>query len=445
MLGTIIKREIQEYLRSSKFLIGFLITVILITISTIININDYKQRNQDYLAAQKEMTGDRFYIQVFRQPEVLSTLAQGKDRKLGNRLMMTYLNLPYRTSGYMGDFASQHHRFMAGFAAIDFAFVVRVVLSLMVIFLAYNSISEEKFQGTLKLMLSNRLPRDQLLLGKFLGGLIVIIASLLIATLISVIIMLIHSAILLGSSEWIRVLSMFGISILYLICFYTLSIMISTLVNRPAIAMMILLQIWVFLIIIYPNLGVIIAEHGHKLPNDKQLWERKVTAFQPYAEEHKKIEDAFHQAIVSGGRPSEEISRRNFELSAKQAELDHQVDMEFSNDLTRQMKLAQYISILSPAVLYDQAVQRLARTDMTSFERFIQAAERHWQKLLEKQKLRYEDIKAWREAKLPEFSYPAEMSTTSLIATFPQIVILFLFSVIFFVLAYVSFLRKDVR
>lgn len=110
MLSTIIKREMQEYLRSSKFLIGFLITVILITISTIININDYKQRNQDYLAAQKEMTGDRFYIQVFRQPEVLSTLVQGKDRKLGNRLQMTYLDLPYRTSGYMGDFASQHHR-----------------------------------------------------------------------------------------------------------------------------------------------------------------------------------------------------------------------------------------------------------------------------------------------------------------------------------------------
>ena len=114
---------------------------------------------------------------------------------------------------------------------------------------------------------------------------------------------------------------------------------------------MILLQVWVFLIIIYPNLGVIIAEHGYKLPNDKQLWEQKTAAFQPYAEEYKKNQEAFHNAIVSGGRPSEEVSRRNFELSAKRAELDHQVDMKFSNDLTRQMKLAQYISILSPAVV----------------------------------------------------------------------------------------------
>ena len=36
----------QEYLRSSKIMIGFLITVILITISTIINIDDYKQHNK---------------------------------------------------------------------------------------------------------------------------------------------------------------------------------------------------------------------------------------------------------------------------------------------------------------------------------------------------------------------------------------------------------------
>jgi hypothetical protein len=317
------------------------------------------------------MTGDRFYTQVFRQPEVLSTLVQGKDRKLGNRLQMTYLDLPYRNSGYMGDFTSQHHRFMAGFAAIDFAFVIRIVLSLMVVFLAYNAISEEKFQGTLKLMLANRLPRDQLLWGKFLGGLIVIIVLLLIATILSVVIMLIHPVISLGKAEWIRILLMFSISILYLISFYTLTIFVSTLVNRPAIAMLILLQVWVFLIIIYPNLDVITAENFYKHPTEQEIGIQKVAAFQPYENEYKKVREEFHNAIVSSGRPNEENSKPNFELSAKQAELDHQVDMEFSNDLNRQMKLAQYIAILSPAVLYDKVIQRLARTDMTSFERFI--------------------------------------------------------------------------
>ena len=46
-----------EYLRSAKFLIELGITVILISISTIINIHDFKQRYQDYLNAQQEMKG----------------------------------------------------------------------------------------------------------------------------------------------------------------------------------------------------------------------------------------------------------------------------------------------------------------------------------------------------------------------------------------------------
>ena len=445
MLWTIIKREMLEYLKSSKFLIGLSITVILITISTIINIQDFKLRQQDYLDAQKELGGDTFRVSIFRAPQVLGTLVQGKDRKLGNSLTMTYLNIPSRTAGYMGEYTSKHHRYMAGFAAVDFAFVVRVVLSLMVIFLAYNAISEEKFHGTLKLVLANRMPRDQLLLGKFAGGLFVVIGSLLISAILSVLIMLFHPAISLANSEWIRILMLLGVSALYLVCFYTLSLFISVVVSRPSIALMILLQIWIFLIIIYPNLGVIIAENLYKLPSNQEIVQRKSAAFQPYQEEYKKNREAFSSAIRSGGRPSNEVSRRNFELTSLRAELNHQVDEEFSKRLTQQMKMAQTISVLSPAVVYDQAANRYARTDMNEYERFMDGVLRHWQELLEKQKLRYKDVQAWRKAKMPDFSYPSETTAHSFVATLPQWVILFLFSLIFFALAYVGFLRKDVR
>jgi len=250
---------------------------------------------------------------------------------------------------------------------------------------------------------------------------------------------------MLGKADWISILLIFGISIFYLVCFYTLTIFISTVANRPAISMLILLQVWIFLIIIYPNLGVIVAENFYKLPTEQEIWQQKETAFHPYAEEHKKTQDAFDQAVESGGFPSKELRMRNFELWVKRAQTDHQVDMEFSKKLTQQMKLAQVISIFSPAVLYDQAVQRLARTDILSFEKFIEGAERHWQKFIEWFKLRYTDRSAFQEAKLPEFSFAAETNTKSLAATLPQVLILFLFSVILFVLAYVSFLRKDVR
>jgi len=445
MFSTILKREIQEYIKSAKFLIGLGITVALLVVSTIINIQDYKTRHQDYLDAQRDLTKDTFYVRVLRPPQMLSILAQGKDRKLGNSLTMTYLGLPYRTSGYLGAYRSKHSQFVSGFSSVDFAFVVRVVLSLMVIFLAYNSISEEKARGTLKQVLANSLPRDQLLLGKFVGGLCVVLASLLISALIVTLIMQFHPAVSFTGSDWTRILSILGVSALYLIFFYSLSLFVSVVVNRPAVTLMVLLQIWIFLIIIYPNLGVIAANYFYPLPSEQEISQQKRAAFQSYEEEHKKVRDAFSKAVRSAQPVPEEIGKRNIELSIIQTDSRYQVDKEFSRKLTSQMRFAQNFSILSPAVLFDQAVNRYTKTGMGEFERFMDGVYRHWQKLTERQKLRYEDLKAYRDAKLPEFTYSSESISRNFLLTLPQWILLILFSLIFFILAYVKFLRKDVR
>jgi ABC-type transport system involved in multi-copper enzyme maturation permease subunit len=445
MLAVIIKREILEYIKSAKFLIGLGITVTLLVISTLINIQDYKIRHQDYLDAQRDLTKDTFYVRVLRPPQMLSILAQGKDRKLGNSLTMTYLNLPYRTSGYLGQYASKHQQYAAGFAAVDFVFVVRVILSLMVIFLAYNAISEEKTQGTLKQVLANSLPRDQILLGKFAGGLFVVLGSLLISAVLTVLVLLFHPAISVAGTDWLRILSILGVSALYLICFYTLSLFVSVVVNRPSTALMILLQIWIFLIIILPNLGVIAANNFDRLPSEQEIAQQKTAAFLPYTEEFKKVRDAFTQAVRSAQGVPEEIGKRNIELWTMQTEMNFQVDSEFSRKLTAQMNFAQNFSFLSPAVLLDQAVNRYAKTGMSEFEKFMEGVYRHWQKLAERMKLRYEDIKTYKETNLPEFSYLSESMSESFTSTLPQWILLFLFGLVFFILAYVKFLKKDVR
>jgi len=442
VIKIIIKREILEYFKSSKFLIGLLLTVVLITISTVINIEDYQQRRQDYLDANKDAE-KRFRVEIFREPQVLSTLVQGKDRKLGNRLEYSYLNLPTRTSGYMG-FASQHQQYFSGFAAVDFAFVVRVVLSLLVIFLAYNAVSEEKVRGTLKLALSNYLPRDQLILGKFFGGLFVILGSLLFATLIAIFIMMIHPSISLTATVLIRIASMFGISALFLICFYTITLFVSVSANRPTISLLILLQIWIFLIVIYPNLGVVLSKQLIKLPSPEQISQQKVASFEPYQDEYIKSRDAFTE-MVQNGKSDNEIQLKNVELAAKRTEMWYQVDKDFVDRLTYQMKLAQNISILSPAVLYDMAIQRYAQTDIVEFESFMEGIVRNWHKYVDRYKLRYTDLEAYRIEKFPEFSYLSDPIEKSLAATLPQWIIMFLFSLLFFVLCYVKFLRKDVR
>lgn len=445
MLKTIIGREILEYLKSAKFLIGLGITLALAAGSTVINVQDFKQRQQDYQAALQEMKSDRFYIRLYRPPQVLSTLIQGKDRKLGNSITFTYLNLPARTSGYMGQGSSQHHRFISGFAAVDFAFIVRVVLSLLVIFIAYNAVSEEKSSGTLKLILSNRVPRDQLLLGKFLGGWFVILGSLLVSALVSVIIVLAHSFIAFGAGEWTRLLWFLGLSVLYLTAFYAVSLFVSVLTNRPAASLLALLQAWVFLIVIYPNLGVVAATNLVKLPSAEQLARQKAAAFQPYEAEQKKVQEAFGQAVNSGQPVPKEVGIRNVELWALSADLGHQVDEEYGRKLSAQTNLARALSGLSPAVLFDLAAERYGRTGLAEYDRFMREVYRYWQQHVERTKLRYIDNEAAKKAPAIEFRPAVESTADALAAAWLPGLLLAFFGLAFFALAHVAFLKKDIR
>ena len=443
MLKAIVQREIFEYLKSSKFLIGLCLTVVLVGMSTFINIGDYQQRQQDYLDAKQSLESKGIDVKIFRKPQILSTLVQGRDRELGSRMQISYLNLPIQTSGYMGEFASQHHRYVSGFASVDFAFVVRVVLSLMVIFLAYNSISEERAQGTLRLVLAHPLSRGQLLLGKFLGGLFVVLGCLTIATLIAVLVMVLHPAISLDGNLFLRILGMWGISALYLGAFFTLSLMVSTIINRPSVALLILLQIWIVVIVIYPNVSAILSQHLLKLTGREKLDDRKRAIFEPYEQEYNESWQAFHKMVESGERDMK-LSKKNFELNAQRTELFHRIDSEYSRQLTDQMQLAENIGLLSPSVLFNVVMQRLAGTDIREFDSFMEGVERHWQKYIERWPLRYTDIEAYRKSKLPEFTYTTQSVAESIVQTLHHWIIMFLLSVVFFVVAHAAFMKKDV-
>jgi ABC-type transport system involved in multi-copper enzyme maturation permease subunit len=443
MLKAIIKREILEYLKSSKFLIGLCLTIVLVGMSTFINIGDYQQRQQDYLDAKQSLKSQGIDIKIFRKPQILSTLVQGRDRELGSRMEISYLYVPIQPSGYMGEFASQHHRYLSGFESVDFAFVVRVVMSLMVIFLAYNSISEERSQGTLRLVLAHHLPRGQLLLGKFLGGLFVVLGCLTIATLIAVIVMVLHPAVSLNSDLFLRILGIWAISALYLGTFFTLSIMASTIINRPSVALLILLQIWVVVIVIYPNISVILSRHIFKLPGNEELADRKRAIFEPHEKEYNDSQQAFNKMVVSGQHDME-LSKRNFELSAQRTKLFYRIDSEYSQQLTKQMQLAENIGLLSPSVLFNSAVQRLTGTDIREFDSFMDGVERYWHKYLEQWPLRYTDYEAYKKSELPEFTYATQSVAESIVQTLHQWIIMFLLSVTFFVMAHAAFMRKDV-
>jgi hypothetical protein len=109
------------------------------------------------------------------------------------------------------------------------------------------------------------------------------------------------------------------------------------------------------------------------------------------------------------------------------------------------MKSAELISSLSPASLYDQVMNRLARTDIREYELFMEGAVRLWRSYVERLNLRYTDPEAYERSKLPDFGYDPDSTAQTIAAVWPQALVLFLFSLVFFTLAYTGFLKKDLR
>ncbi len=439
MLGTIVRREILDHLKSARFQIALLITAALAVTSTFINVQDYAVRHQNYLDALKDLKSEGFEISVFREPQVLSILARGKDRDLGDQARMSYMNVPSQLTGYM-NIRQRRSPSLAQLAAVDFTFLVRVILSLLVIFLAYGSVCEEKANGTLRLALANSLPRDKILLGKAAGGMAVILGALGTASLLSLIIIVSHPAVSLSGQDWTRVLLILANSALYLSVFYALGLFISVRTDKPAVSLMILLQIWIVLVILYPNLSVRAAERIFRLPSEESVLAQRQAVGQRFQAEIQKANEG-----LSKPSPTQDDRLRSVEAWSGEAAEMAKIDAEFARRQARQRIGAETLSLLSPAAVYDQSVTRLARTDIPEYDRFMEGVRRLWDAFVARFKLRITDPEAYKQSSLPDFSYRTDAPAAALAATWSRWLILLLFNLILFALSYAGFLRKDVR
>ncbi len=197
MLREIIKKEIQDTITTPKFVFTFLICTILILISIYTGINNYSEEKREYSVAvalnKKSLESQPNYlslaglgVKINREPQVLSAIATGISEAVGRVASVNVALDPNLVDSKFGS-----NPIFAVFGALDLSFIVKIVLSLFAILFTYDAIAGEKEQGTLKLVLSNRVPRDEFILGKALGGFISLLIPLIIPMTLGLLILLI--------------------------------------------------------------------------------------------------------------------------------------------------------------------------------------------------------------------------------------------------------------
>lgn len=470
MLRDIIKKEIQDTIMSPRFVFTFLLCTILILLAVYTGINNYQAELKEHSAAvalnKKNLENQQGYMQlaqlgtkINRKPQVLSTIVSGIWEAVGR---VASVNIAYDPNMTESKYSS--NPIFAVFGPLDLTFIVKIVLSLFAILFTYDAIVGEKEKGTLKLALSNKVPRDRLILGKAIGGFISLLIPLVIPMVIGLLLLMVYPNVSLVGGDWIRIVLLLLIFLLYLSVFFTLGLFVSARTSRSSTSFLILLFIWVTFVTVIPKASVMIAGQIKPIPSvheitaqkDSYLQEIQKEAFSERTEYFKK-NPAPDKDQPEERKKWEEGIRKWAEdlqqsLTGKIDERNAAIERDYQAKMNQQQKLAVNLSRISPTSAMMFGTMSLARTGVNEHDRFLSSV-RTYKPIFTKwvnAKMMQGNIFGGEQIKpdlsdMPQHEFIPERLEDSFKRVLPDIILMIFLIILFFVGAYVSFLRYDVR
>lgn len=432
MLGTVITYEMYRFIISRIYQLSACVLIMLVVLTTLIGAEDYADRKRDYLDAVRDMgwNAEAKEMNVFREPQALSILAAGKDRVFGVKKPVSenIVLVGDGATSYLDKNFGSVQKIIDKAGMVDPAFVMRVCFSLLVMFIGFNVITGEKESGTLRQVMASGIPRSVYILGKFTAGVLLIACTVLCAGAGAFLVIGLHPDVSFSNEEIARGILFFGASFGYGLVFFVISMSVSCMVHRSSAALLILFQIWIALVVIVPNAGVLITEHFRPLKTET------------FAESMAAIQERQQTRIRDfGGRTGETALQRDKIRFESDAEIYRQAIIPYQLAKREQAAFARRITMFSPSVLFDRIILRLARTDDIEFARFTDQFFAYWQ-----------------EIKIPEywwhipddpprFSYIPSTLGNALVKRAGDTLAFIIFILAGFSLSYVTFLRLDVR
>ena len=457
MLREIIWRELLDHLQSLRFTLTLVLVIVLMLTGSVLYVHDYRQQVSDYgenvsenmdVLKEKAKKGLHSVISfgpnllIYRSPSQLGFIAEGHEKDLPNAFAVDAFELVGPQTILRRNYTLQR------FDALDWVFTVGVILSFAAFAMTYDSISGEVETGTLRLCLSNSLPRATLLFGKYIGTIISLSIPLIIGICMNTLIISLFGVLSFEPTYWLRIGGIVLFSILYISVFATLGLFISCLTRTSSVSLVLLLLVWVCFVVFIPRTGGLLASRLAELPDEK-------TIARQTSDTGREIRKQYGEGRFSARwSPGEPLTR-----SARIADAQQAIYNEYRQQQLHQVKLAQNISRISPTAIYQIGCEALVDTGIKHYERFFKKAIEYRRSLLqftyeeypfnpnlfledaERQKLREVEISV---DKIPKFDdKPSDFSTAFAEASL-DILLLFLFNMVFFMGAFLAFTRYDV-
>lgn len=256
---------------------------------------------------------------------------------------------------------------------VDIVFIVSVVLTFLASVLTFDSISGERENGTLRLLMANALPRWRIVISKIAAAVITLALPLIAGIVVNALTFSMMGGLTLDLEALWMYLLVTIVALLLILVFVSLGVLVSALTRTAITSLVILLLLWTLLIIVLPGSAQPIAKEAHKpmSPNEftrsmqslqTQFWESVFAAGGADRSPDIARADGFRVERIWG-------EQRAGLISSQQNLIDQQV-----RDYYRQADIGRGISRISPGMVFHLTIARLAGTDLAGVVDFLDQA-----------------------------------------------------------------------
>ena len=255
-------KEFRDFLYNPKFLLTFAVSTVLILISIYNGYTVYESERRSAVLGEAtalaeieelENYGDlrRGGYRVSRFPAKLSIFDMGISGVVGRKSTVRSAEVPrLRDSRYSLD------PVMAVFGELDLTFIVSFILSIFALLFSYNAISGEREAGTLRMIMANATSRSSVIIGKLIGGYIPFAILFLLPFLIGLAGLHLMTGINFTTGEWMRIVFLTLAILLYLLTFFSIGLAMSALTKNTFVSFLLCLFVWVLSTAIVPRFAV---------------------------------------------------------------------------------------------------------------------------------------------------------------------------------------------
>ena len=503
MFTTLLMKEIRETIITGKFFIATVLCLILIPLGMYITTQEYRQYIHDYRHAvqlyqqrSEGKVGAMFKAEGYRPPSPLSVFAGGLEPVLPNKAVTSESRDVFQeaTAGVVkiSNESGMHNPLASLFGKMDYLFNVGFVLSIFALLFTVSGITAEREMGTLKLIASNPVPKWSILLAKITGNYLVFLLPFVVAFLIGLLILNLSGVFSMNASGVSQaILVIFGVSVLFLFCMFTFGMLVSVTSNHSMTAIVSMLVIWVVFALIIPKLSPMVAQVIKPVESGQILASKIQDAREDLRKERLQREDRLFIAVMGkrgrtvndyftmgeASSQAEKDERKRIEAeydgmvgplreeyAGKILQTTLQLQRNHDNALQEQETAAIQLSRLSPICCFTYILTDLTGTGIMEIGNFTRQAERFQEQVKKTvyDKYTYKqygtqgggyNMGYWNDSKIDEKKTPVPgmysyrfLSIREVIGNrWVDILLLMLYTLLFFAGAFVRFLKYDVR